>query len=122
MSASDPSSLLHTLIGLLEEEARLLEANDVVALQSVVDRKDQISHDLSLHPALAVPIEVVASKQPEWVPLLERCQALNGENGQRIEHRRRWVQERLARIAEHSTYTAQGSIQNRGHSHWQAQA
>lgn len=121
---TDPGELLLALWDVLESEAELLDSGEAGEIQDIVERKDSLCRQISLHPALLIAQDGKL-QQPlseKNVELLERCNARNQENGVRITRRRQVVQERLARLSTQGTYGASGTMDHRPSGNWSAQA
>ncbi len=121
---ADPGELLHALWDILESEAELLDSGEAAQIQDVVEHKDSLCRQISLHPALVVQPDgtlhpPLSAQNRE---LLERCNAKNLENGERISRRRQLVQERLARLSTQGTYGASGAMDHRPRGNWSTQA
>ncbi len=120
----DPGELLRALWDVLESEAELLDSGEAEQIQDVVEHKDSLCRQISLHPALSVAQDgkLAHPLSAENIALLEKCNARNRENGTRIMHRRQLVQERLARLSTQGTYGASGTMNHRPRGSWSAEA
>ncbi|MEN8720261.1 MAG: hypothetical protein ABF296_08380 [Oceanococcaceae bacterium] len=124
VSMPDPMELLLALWETLESESTVLDSGEAAQIQDVVERKDALCRQISLHPALAVD-DGGRLRQPladDVTTLLEQCSERNQHNGERIARRRQMVQERLARLSNQGTYGASGSMDHRSRGQWSAQA
>lgn len=121
---ADPGELLHALWDILESEATLLDSGEADEIQDVVERKDSLCRQISLHPGLVVQPDGTLNPplSDENRELLERCNSKNVENGERISRRRQLVQERLARLSTQGTYGSSGAMDHRPRGNWSTQA
>lgn len=120
----DPSLLLHALWDILVAESKELEGSSPEQLQEIVERKDALIAQLGAHPALKPAADGTLRERlsADAIQLLENCNKRNLENGERINQRRKFVQERLARINSQGTYESSGSIRSPQSGNWSTQA